>query len=322
MQKTDNSKSHNSKRRLSVVAVLVLAVAVICGGGLWWHCTAVQEHDQAFASYRTAVKTYKVQEGEYRKYLASDEVTSASAVTDEQVSDAKTVQTLAKSVQTVKPASSRSTGAKTGLTGDASTSELGKAAEALNAQTSDLKSKLKALKADVLAVTTSKAHKLLSDAIGNGDKILADSDGKVPDGDQTRNNLAKALESSKNVLNDKKSVVKALADAKAELDARVKAVNDAVSAKAQADARASQAAANASSNVGGGYSDPAHRSGNGYSTPSHNGGGNYRAPSGGGSTTAPKGGNDSWHPTWLGTTDGSSGEAHWEGDHHIVEQEF
>ena len=322
MQKTDNSKSHNSKRRLSVVAVLVLAVAVICGGGLWWHCTAVQEHDQAFASYRTAVKTYKVQEGEYRKYLASDEVTSASAITDDQVSDAKTVQTLAKSVQTVKPASSRSTGAKIGLTGDVSTGELGKAAEALNAQTSDLKSKLKALKADVLAVTTSKAHKLLADAIGNGDKILADSDGKVPDGDQTRNNLAKALESSKNVLNDKKSVVKALADAKAELDARVKAVNDTVSAKAQADARASQAAANASSNVGGGYSDPAHRSGNGYSTPSHNGGGNYRAPSGGGSTTAPKGGNDSWHPTWLGTTDGSSGEAHWEGDHHIVEQEF
>ena len=322
MQKTDNSKSHNSKRRLSVVAALVLAVAVICGGGLWWHCTAVQEHDQAFASYRTAVKTYKVQEGEYRKYLASDEVTSASAITDDQVSDAKTVQTLAKSVQTVKPASSRSTGAKIGLTGDVSTGELGKAAEALNAQTSDLKSKLKALKADVLAVTTSKAHKLLADAIGNGDKILADSDGKVPDGDQTRNNLAKALESSKNVLNDKKSVVKALADAKAELDARVKAVNDAVSAKAQADARASQAAANASSNVGGGYSDPAHRSGNGYSTPSHNGGGNYRARSGGGSTTAPKGGNDSWHPTWLGTTDGSSGEAHWEGDHHIVEQEF
>ena len=322
MQKTDNSKSHNSKRRLSVVAALVLAVAVICGGGLWWHCTAVQEHDQAFASYRTAVKTYKVQEGEYRKYLASDEVTSASAITDDQVSDAKTVQTLAKSVQTVKPASSRSTGAKIGLTGDVSTGELGKAAEALNAQTSDLKSKLKALKADVLAVTTSKAHKLLSDAIGNGDKILADSDGKVPDGDQTRNNLAKALESSKNVLNDKKSVVKALADAKAKLDVKAKAVNDAVSAKAQADARASQAAANASSNVGGGYSDPAHRSGNGYSIPSHNGGGNYRAPSGGGSTTAPKGGNDSWHPTWLGTTDGSSGEAHWEGDHHIVEQEF
>lgn len=120
-------------------------------------------------------------------------MTSASAVTGDEVSDAKIVQTLAKSVQTVKLASSRSTGVKTGLTGDASIIELGKVAEALNAQTSDLKSKLKALKVGVLAVTASKAHKLLSDAIGDGDKILADSDGKVPDGDQTRKNLTKAL---------------------------------------------------------------------------------------------------------------------------------
>ena len=134
MAKAENSKSNNSKRRLSIVAVLVLVVAVICGGGLWWHRTAVQEHDWAFASYRTAAKTYKVQESEYRRYLASDEVKSASAVTDDQVSNAKTVQTLAKSVQTFKPASSRSTGVKTGLTGDSSISDLGKAAEALNAQ--------------------------------------------------------------------------------------------------------------------------------------------------------------------------------------------
>ena len=33
-----------------------------------------------------------------------------------------------------------------------------------------MKSKLKILKADVLAVATSQAHKLLSDAIGNGDR--------------------------------------------------------------------------------------------------------------------------------------------------------
>ena len=59
-KKTDNSKSNNSKCRLSIAAVLVLVGAVVCGGGLWWHCNAVQEHDRAFASYRTAAKTYKV----------------------------------------------------------------------------------------------------------------------------------------------------------------------------------------------------------------------------------------------------------------------
>lgn len=42
----------------------------------------MQEHDRASAYYRAAAKTYKVQEGEYRKYLATDEVKSASAVTD------------------------------------------------------------------------------------------------------------------------------------------------------------------------------------------------------------------------------------------------
>lgn len=62
---------------------------------------------------------------------------------------------------------------------------------ALNAQAPEIKSKLEALKADALAVTTSQAHKLLSDSIGNGGKTLADSDSKVPDGDKTRNDLTR-----------------------------------------------------------------------------------------------------------------------------------
>lgn len=84
---------------------------------------------------------------------------------------------------------------------------------------------------DVLAVITSQAHKQLADAIGNSDKALADFCGKVPDGDRTRDDLAKALDSAKNIFNDKKSVLKAFVDAKAELNVKTKAVNDAVSAK-------------------------------------------------------------------------------------------
>lgn len=107
----------------------------------------MQEHDWAFASYKAAARSYKVAVSEYRKYLASDEAKSASAVMDDQFSNAKTVQSLAKSVQTVNPASSKTVDMKTGLTGDASTNELGKAAEALNTQTSEMKSRLKVLKA-------------------------------------------------------------------------------------------------------------------------------------------------------------------------------
>lgn len=72
-----------------------------------------------------------------------------------------------------------------------------------------MKSKLKILKSDVLVVITSKAHKQLSDAVGNEDKVLADFDGKVPEGDQKRNSLTKALESVKKTLQDRKSVLKA-----------------------------------------------------------------------------------------------------------------
>ena len=68
---------------------------------------------------------------------------------------------MSKSAQTVKPASSGTVVIEARLTGDASTSELEKVTETLSAQTSKFKSKLKALKADMLAVTTSKAHKQL-----------------------------------------------------------------------------------------------------------------------------------------------------------------
>ena len=44
--------------------------------------------------YRPAVKIYKFQEGEYRDYLVHDDVKSASAVTDERVSDTNTVQAM------------------------------------------------------------------------------------------------------------------------------------------------------------------------------------------------------------------------------------
>lgn len=79
VQKTENSKSGSSKRRLSIAASLVLGVAAICGGGLWWRRNAVREHDQAFL-LQDSRKTYKVQDSEYRKYLASDEVKTVSAI--------------------------------------------------------------------------------------------------------------------------------------------------------------------------------------------------------------------------------------------------
>ena len=321
----ENGNGDTSRRRpVVIVVVLVLAVAVICGGGLWWHNHAVREHDQALTSYRAAVRDYASQEGRYRSYLDSDEVKSASAIKEAEVSDAKTVLAMSKGVKTIKPASSRKASAKTALTRDASTGELKKATENLSAQISRMKAEVRTIKAKVLAVNTSKAHKQLFDAIGNADKILADSKGKVPDGDHSRDELTKTLDSAKKTLEDRKSVLKTFTDAKTTLDTKTQAVNNAVNAKVAQDAADAAAAAQAqaaSAATGGSGYRASSGGGSGYRAPS---GGGYSAPSGGGSAPAPSNGGNggSWHPTWLGTTDGSPGTAHWEGDHHIVEQEF
>lgn len=324
----ENGNGGTSRRRPAViVAVLVLAVAVICGGGLWWHNHAVREHDQALTSYRAAVRDYASQEGRYRSYLDSDEVKSASAIKEKEVSDAKTVLAMSRDVKTIKPASSRKTSAKTGLTGDASTGELKKATENLASQITRMKAEVRTIKAKVLAVNTSKAHKQLSDAIGNADKILADSSGKVPDGNHSRDELTKTLDLAKKTLEDRKSVLKTFTDAKTALDAKTQAVNNAVNAKAAQDAADAAAAAQAqaasaatsggsSYSSGSSYSGSGYSGGSGYRAPS-GGGSGYHAPSGGGSAPAPS--NGGGHPTWTGTIDGSSATQHWDGNTSITE---
>ena len=317
----ENGSGDTSRRRPAViVTVLVLAVAVICGGGLWWHNHAVREHDQALTSYKAAVRDYASQEGRCRSYLDSDEVKSASAVKEEEVSDAKTVLAMSRDVKTTKPALSRKTSVKTALTGDASTGELKKATENLTSQISRMKAEVRTIKAKVLAVNTSKAHKLLSDAIGNADKTLADSSGKVPDGNHSRDELTKTLDSAKKILEDRKSVLKTFTDAKTTLDTKIQAVNNAVNAKAAQDAAdaaaAAQAQAASAAATSGGSS---YSGGSGYRAPS-GGGSGYRSPSGGGSAPAPS--NGGGHPTWTGTTDNTPATGHWNGNDLYVDTKF
>lgn len=315
----ENGSGDTSRRRPAViVVVLVLAIAVICGGGLWWHNHAVREHDQALTSYRAAVRDYASQEGRYRSYLDSDEVKSASAIKEEEVSDAKTVLAMSRDVKTTKPASSRKTSVKTALTGDTSTGELKKATENLASQILRMKTEVRTIKAKVLAVNTSKAHKQLSDAIGNAGKILADSNGKVPDGNHSRDELTKTLDSAKKTLEDRKSVLKTFADAKTTLDNKIQAVNNAVNAKVAQDAAdaAAAAQAQAASAATGGSS---YSGGSGYRAPS-DGGSGYRAPSGGGSAPAPS--NGGGHPAWTGTTDNTPATGHWNGNDLYVDTKF
>ena len=132
MEKTENGKSNNSKRRFSIEAILILVIAAICSGG-GGGCSSIAMLSRSmigFCRLQVAAKTYKVHESEYRRYRVSDEVKSVSAVTDDQASDTKSVQTL-------NLVSSRSTGLKTSLTGECFHRRIEKAADTLNDQTSE-----------------------------------------------------------------------------------------------------------------------------------------------------------------------------------------
>lgn len=60
---SSTGKSSGSKRWFIIMAVAVLEVAVVGGGGLWRQRNAVQKYDQAFAFYKAVVRFYKVQGG-------------------------------------------------------------------------------------------------------------------------------------------------------------------------------------------------------------------------------------------------------------------
>ena len=317
----------------TIIAVSVVGAVVVIGagvGGAYAYYKASQD------DYNASIKAYDTAEKKFANILKTKDVLSARGIKPDEVADKALVDTLNKDTKAtfvkVEP-----------------DSWIGysKAANINTTNADKYKTLSDKVRKDVVNVNTSKANKQLSDTIGIGDKTLSDSDGKVPDGDNSRNDLTKSLETAKGILKNKKSLLKNFVDAKSDLDAKVQAVNNSVNAKSQADAKAAQDAADAaaaaqaqaasaavsggSSYSGGGssYGGAGYSGGSSYRAPS-GGGSGYHAPSGGGSGyQAPSGGgfapapsNGGGHPTWTGTTDGSSATGHWDGNHFIGEQEF
>lgn len=118
-------------------------------------------------------------ESKYNKYLNSNELKSASAINENEVSDAKTVKDMVEKMMAVQPASSTRKGVKIDLTGDAFTGELKETAENLTGQLLRMKSEVKDLKTSVFDATNSKANKQFSDSIGIADKTLTDAQWRV-----------------------------------------------------------------------------------------------------------------------------------------------
>ena len=208
--------------------------------------------------------------------VVNGQAADASAVTVDQVKDARTVDALAKALKTTAPEYEGClAGSKAGL--DEATSKLDRQAAWYKTHAASLGKAVKAVESSRLDKTVEAAEKL-----------LADSKGRVAD-EKTRSMLEKALkdrdadaigEAVNAVDGSVKAKAKADADAKARREAEEKAQAEReAQAAAQAAAAQAQAQQQAQS-YGGGYSygGGTGYTGGGYTGGGYTGGGTYTPP--------------------------------------------
>ena len=212
--------------------------------------------------------------------LVNGKAADASAVTVDQVKDARTVDALAKALKTTAPEYEGClAGSKAGL--DEATSKLDR-------QAAWYKTHAASLGKAVKAVESSRLDRTVEDA----EKLLADSKGRVAD-EKTRSMLEQAIKDrDADAIGEAVNAVDGSVKAKAKADADAKARREAEE-KAQAEQEA-QAAAQAQAqqqaqSYGGGYSygggtgyTGGGYTGGGYTGGGYTGGGTYTPPATGG----------------------------------------
>ncbi len=209
VETVDTTANKANRKRLTVIIAAVCAVVLVAAGVGGWVAWSRHELSVAQDDCAQASQTVKSVRAEYARLVAGDDVKTASAVTVEQVKDAKTVETLAAAVKASVP---KSVACPV------------KDVKAVQAMTGKLKEQAKwfkthkaSLSKAVKQVNSSKLDKIIDDA----NTLLADSDGKVAD-NATRDELSKAIEAK---------AEQAIADATAK-------VNDSIAAKTKADEEA------------------------------------------------------------------------------------
>ena len=268
------------RRRLAVVVAVVVVLAAVAGVGGWWafsaHALSVAKADCA----KTA-DAARVRANEYNA-LVNGDAHAASNIEAGQVKDAKTVDTLKKTLKVDEPE----------YGGCVADDEQG-----LQDATAKLKSQAKWYKAHeaslsraVKAVNASKLEKTVDDA----NALLNDSEGRVQD-DATRDELGKAIQAR-----DEQRIADATAKVNESITAKQKADEEAKrKAEEEAAAAAAQAAA-AQQSYSTGYLSGSTGYSGGSTGSSSSGSGSSGSSSGsapvvrsGGLGVTPDG---SWHP--------------------------
>ncbi|MDB6742849.1 hypothetical protein PMR40_08805 [Bifidobacterium longum] len=283
-----------------VAAGCVLALLAVGGvvGCRVWSARELAEAKEACAvaadGARGAANDYNA--------LVNGKAADASAVTVDQVKDARTVDALAKALKTTAPEYEGClAGSKAGL--DEATSKLDR-------QAAWYKTHAASLGKAVKAVESSRLDRTVEDA----EKLLADSKGRVAD-EKTRSMLEQAIkdrdadaigEAVNAVDGSVKAKAKADADAKARREAEEKAQAE-QEAQAAAQAAAQAQAQQQAQSYGGGYS---YGGGTGYTGGGYTGGGTYTPPAtgggngGGSASSGPISGAQGCGNSCTGTDDG------------------
>lgn len=278
--------------------LVLLAVGGVVGCRVW----SARELAEAKEACAVAADGARGAANDYNA-VVNGQAADASAVTVDQVKDARTVDALAKALKTTAPEYEGClAGSKAGL--DEATSKLDRQAAWYRTRTGSLSKAVK-------AVESSRLDRTVEDA----EKLLADSKGRVAD-EKTRSMLEQAIKDrDADAIGEAVNAVDGSVKAKAKADADAKARREAEE-KAQAEQEA-QAAAQAQAqqqaqSYGGGYSygGGTGYTGGGYTGGGYTGGGTYTPPAtgggngGGSASSGPISGAQGCGNSCTGTDDG------------------
>lgn len=246
--------------------LVLLAVGGVAGCRVW----SARELAEAREACAVAADGVRGAANDYNA-VVNGQAADASAVTVDQVKDARTVDALAKALKTTVPEYEGCVAdSKAGL--DEATSKLDRQAAWYKTHTASLGKAVK-------AVESSRLDRTVEDA----EKLLADSKGRVAD-EKTRSMLEQAIKDrDADAIGEAVNAVDGSVKAKAKADADAKARREAEE-KAQAEQEAQAQAQQQAQSYGGGYSygGGTGYTGGGYTGGGYTGGGTYTPPATGG----------------------------------------
>lgn len=243
--------------------LVLLAVGGVAGCRVW----SARELAEAREACAVAADGVRGAANDYNA-VVNGQAADASAVTVDQVKDARTVDALAKALKTTAPEYEGClAGSKAGL--DEATSKLDR-------QAAWYKTHAASLGKAVKAVESSRLDRTVEDA----EKLLADSKGRVAD-EKTRSMLEQAIKDrDADAIGEAVNAVDGSVKAKAKADADAKARREAEE-KAQAEQEAQSYGGGYSYGGGTGYTGGGY-TGGGYTGGGYTGGGTYTPPATGG----------------------------------------